>query len=68
MLEGLLEAVRKGYRADSSYKADGWKIALDRTLAVTQQPITVKQIKSKHDNHKKDWKLWKDLCGLSGWG
>jgi hypothetical protein len=36
MLEGLVEAVRKGYRADSSYKADGWKITLNRTLAVTQ--------------------------------
>jgi len=35
MLEGLFEAVRKGYRADSSYKADGWKITLNRTLAVT---------------------------------
>ena len=54
MLEGLIEAVRKGYRADSSYKANGWKIALSRTLAVAQQPITIKQIKSKHDNHKKD--------------
>ena len=57
MLEGLVEAVQKGYRADSSYKANGWKIALNYMLAVIQQPITVKQIKSKHDNHKKDQKL-----------
>ena len=57
MLKGLVEAVRKRYRANSSYKADGWKIALNHTLAVTQQPVTIKQIKSKHDNHKKDWKL-----------
>jgi hypothetical protein len=35
MLEGLLKAVRKGYRADSFYKANGWKIALNRTLAIT---------------------------------
>jgi len=68
MLEGLVEAVRKGYRADSSYKADGWKIALNRTLTVAQQSVTIKQIKSKHDNQKRDWKLWKELCGLSGWG
>ena len=33
MLEGLVEAVKKGFRADSSYKSDGWKIALNRTLA-----------------------------------
>jgi len=54
MLEGLVEAVRKGYRADSFYKANGWKIALNRTLTITQQSITVKQIKSKHNNQKKD--------------
>ena len=68
MLEGLLKAVRKGYRADSSYKADGWKIALNYTLAVAQQSVTIKQIKSKHDNQKRDWKLWKELCSLSSWG
>ena len=34
MLEGLVKAVRKGYRVDSSYKAKGWKLALNRTLAV----------------------------------
>ena len=54
MLEGLIKAVEKGYRADSSYKSDGWKIALNCTLAVAQQPVTLKQIKSKHNNHKKD--------------
>ena len=34
MLEGLVEAVRKGYCVDSSYKAKGWKLALDYTLAI----------------------------------
>jgi len=68
MLKGLVKAVRKGYHADSSYKANGWKIALNRTLTVAQQSVTIKQIKSKHDNQKRDWKLWKELCGLSGWG
>ena len=67
MLEGLVDAVRKGYRADSSYTADGWKLALDRTLAVTLQPITMKQLKSKHDAQKEEWKTWKELCALSGW-
>ena len=42
MLEGLVEAVNKGYRADSSDKADGWRIALTRTIAVAQQPITLR--------------------------
>jgi len=54
MLEGLVEAVRKGYRADSSYKAEGWKLALNRTLAVTNQAVNLKHVKSKHDSHKKD--------------
>jgi len=35
MLKGLIEAVKKGFRADSSYKFDGWKIALNCTLVVT---------------------------------
>ena len=35
MLEGLVEAIWKGYCADSSYKAEGWKLALNRMLAVT---------------------------------
>ena len=42
MLEGLVKAVWKEYRADSFYKANGWKIALNYTLAVTQQPVTIK--------------------------
>ena len=42
MLEGLVEAIWKGYCADSSYKADGWKIALNCMLAITQQPVTIK--------------------------
>ena len=68
MLEGLVKAVQKGYCADSSYKADGWKIALNYTLTIIQQLITIKQIKNKHNNYKKDQKLQKDLCGLFSWG
>ena len=68
MLEGLVKAVWKGYRVDSSYKADGWKIALSRMVIITQQPITLKQIKNKHNNYKKDWKVQRELYSLSGWG
>ena len=68
MLKGLIKAVKKGFRADSSYKSNGWKIALNYTLVVTQQPITLKQIKSKHDNYKKDQKLQKKLYSLSSQG
>ena len=36
MLRALVKAVKKGYCADSSYKFNGWKIALNCTLAVTR--------------------------------
>ena len=68
MLEGLVKAVNKGYCVDSSYKANGWKIALICIITITQQPITLKQIKSKYNNHKRDWKVQMELYGLSGWG
>ena len=64
MLEGLIKAVQKGYRVDSSYKADSWKITLSRTVTIAQQPITLKQIKNKHDNYKKDQKVWRELYSL----
>ena len=34
ILEGLVEAVNKGYCADSSYKANGWKIAFTCIIPV----------------------------------
>ena len=68
MLEGLVEAIRKGYRADSSYKADGQKIALSYTVIIAQQPITLKQIKNKHNNYKKDQKVQRELYSLSSQG
>ena len=57
MLEGLIKAVQKGYRADSSYKAKGWKLALNYILVVTNQAVNLKHVKSKYDSHKKDQKM-----------
>ena len=54
ILQGLIWAVCRGLRADSSYKKKGWEIALKGVQAATQYPVTLKQIKSKHDTHKKD--------------
>ena len=42
MLEGLIKAVNKGYRVDSSYKANSQKITLTYIIAVTQQPLTIR--------------------------
>ena len=68
MLEGLVKAVQKGYRVDSSYKAKGQKLALNCILAVANQAVNLKHVKSKHDSYKKDQKTWKELCALSSWG
>ena len=68
MLEGLVKAVQKGYRADSSYKAKGQKLALNRILAITNQAVNLKHIKNKHDNYKKDQKMQKKLYALSSQG
>ena len=54
MLEALISAVHKRYHADSSYKTEGWNIALAHIQEVTAFPITIKHVKSKHDYHKKD--------------
>ena len=56
MLEGLVKAIRKGYYIDSSYKAKGQKLALNYTLAIAFQAVNLKQVKSKHDSYKKDWR------------
>jgi hypothetical protein len=66
MVKGLVEAVWRGLCADSLYKKEGWQIALDAAQAKTRYPITIRQLKSKHNSHKKDWKAWKELCGQSG--
>ena len=42
MLEGLIKAVKKEFRVDSSYKSNSWKIALNYTLTIAQQPVTFK--------------------------
>jgi len=35
MLQGLVRAMRRGLRADSSYKKKGWEIALKGVQAAT---------------------------------
>ena len=57
MLRGLVEAVRAGFRADSSYNADGWQMGLDGAQAYTRYQISISQIKSKHNNYKRDWRI-----------
>lgn len=66
LIKTLLNAVEAGLRADSGYKAEAWKRALRAVQAVTEQVVHDKQLKSKHDNKKRDWCVWKDLLNQSG--
>ena len=69
MLQAFVRAVRRGLCADSSYKKEGWEIALEAVQAVTTLYIvTIKQIKNKHNTYKKDQKVQKELYSQSGWG
>ena len=68
MLEGLVKAIQKEYYIDSSYKAKGWKLALNYILAIALQVVNLKQVKSKHDSYKKDQRTQKELYTLFSWG
>ena len=68
ILEGLIKAIQKGYRVDSSYKVKGQKLALNYILTITNQVVNLKHVKSKHNSHKKDWKTQKELYALSSQG
>ena len=61
LIGALVNAVERGLRADSGYKAEAWKRALEAVQSVTGQPVNIRQLKTKHDNQKRDWRVWKDL-------
>ena len=62
MLQALVRGVRRGLYADSSYKKEGWEIALEAVQAVTTlYVVTIKQIKNKYNTYKKDQKVQKEL-------
>lgn len=66
LIRTLISAVEGGLRADMGYKAEAWKRVLQAIQGVTQQAVLVKQLKSKHDNMKRDWRVWKDLLNQPG--
>jgi len=65
MLDALIEAQSHGLQTEATYKPAGWQMALDAVQKITSYPVELRQIKSKHDTHKKDWKIWRDFCNLS---
>lgn len=65
MLDALIEAQSKGLQTEATYKPAGWQMALDAVQKIASYPVELRQIKSKHDTHKKDWKIWRDFCSQS---
>lgn len=69
MLDALLDAQNKGLQTDNTaYKASGWQLALEAIQKCTTYSVQLLQVKSKHDSQKKDWKVWKEFTGQSGFG
>jgi Myb/SANT-like DNA-binding domain len=54
----LLEQANNGKRADNGFKKEAWEAACKAVWAITTQPVTIKQCKSKAESQKA---LWKDL-------
>jgi Myb/SANT-like DNA-binding domain len=69
-IDALMEAQKQGLQTDNgSFKNAGWQIALEAIRGRTAQTIDVKQVKTKWDTLKQDWKTWrafKEHTGL-GW-
>ena len=69
LLGTLLQAQVKGLQTDNAgFKKAGWDLALQAVQTVTNQPVSLQQIKSKYDNYKQDWKVWKHFVEQSGHG
>jgi hypothetical protein len=69
LIDTLMEAQTQGLNTDNaSFKPAGWQMALEAVKRCTNQPIEVKQIKSKWDTFKADWKAWKAFIGHTGFG
>jgi hypothetical protein len=58
LLSGLiLKAIDEGMRANSGYKKQAWEYAAQAVHKKAERPnMELKQIKSKHDSYKKDYK------------
>jgi len=58
----IFKAINKGMRANSGYKKQAWEYAAQAVREKAERPnMELKQIKSKHDLCKKDYKAWVKL-------
>jgi hypothetical protein len=70
LVAALVTAVDRGHRADSGYKKEAWEYAKTEVQRVAgpAKLVTASHCKNKHDNLKKDWKVWVELTNQSGFG
>ncbi|USP82896.1 hypothetical protein yc1106_10170 [Curvularia clavata] len=66
LIASLLESVRAGLRADSSFKKSAWVSARAAVQTVSSTPVTIRHCTTKYDTFKKDWKQWNALVSQSG--
>ena len=65
LLQGLLKASLPG---STGFKQTCWQETLPGVVAVAgDQSVTVRQLKDKYDNVKKDFRLWDLFQDRSGW-
>jgi Myb/SANT-like DNA-binding domain len=69
LLNTLLQAQQNGLQTDNSgFRKAEWSMALEAVQAVTNQLVTLQQVKSKFDAFKLDWKAWRHFVDQSGHG
>ncbi|KAF2716877.1 hypothetical protein K431DRAFT_289042 [Polychaeton citri CBS 116435] len=70
LIRAMVDAVNAGMRAQSGYKSQAWRSAVERVKAVTPAKridlLDVSKIKSKMDSLRQDWRAWNELLSQSG--
>ncbi|KAF2725650.1 hypothetical protein K431DRAFT_281012 [Polychaeton citri CBS 116435] len=70
LIKAMVDAVNAGMRAQSSYKLQAWRSAVERVKAVTPAKkidlLDISKIKSKMDSLRQDWRAWNELLSQSG--
>ena len=70
LLTSMLESVRNGLRAESGFKKEAWKTAVEDVKKVlkNKREVIVDQLKTKFQWYKTKWKEWSLIKKNSGWG
>jgi hypothetical protein len=69
MLNAMVKTMKDGHVAETGYKPIVWNAAVQAVReAAHANQVSIKQVKSKNESQKKDWRAWEHLCSQSGWG